>query len=318
MRSLALLFALAAPVASAQFAGAQVCAQCHASLARAQSASRHAAALRPAAQTDLAALMNARPMRERSGIAFSYSPREDGVAVSIAQGAARIDALLEWAFGAGAQGITPVARREGVYYEHRLSWYREPGHAARTLGHPGAPSETPEKALGIAQSNATITKCFACHATGVRPGPDLTGMTPGVTCERCHGPGAAHVKSALPADVARLSKLNAQESVQQCAECHRATAPLDDPATVRYQPVGLSASRCFQVSGTLSCITCHDPHADASQDAKFYAAKCLGCHAAGGAAIKQCQRAEKADCLPCHMKKASPFPFLTFTDHRIR
>jgi len=318
VRILAIVFALAAPIAFAQFAGTQACAQCHPKLALSQSASRHAAALRPAAQTDLAALMNARPIRERSGIAFSYSSRGDGVAVSIAQGSARIDALLEWAFGAGVQAITPVLRHNGVYFEHRLSWYREPGHAARTLGHPGTPSETPEKALGIAQPHATITQCFECHATAVRPGPDLTHMTPGVTCERCHGPGAVHVKSASPADVIRLSKLNAQESVQRCAECHRATAPLDDPASVRFQPVGLTASRCFQASGTLSCITCHDPHADASHDAKFYAAKCLGCHATGGDPVKQCKRTEKADCLSCHMKKASPFPFLTFTDHRIR
>ncbi len=262
--------------------------------------------------------MNARPARERSGVEFAYSPHPNGVAVAITQGPARAEALLEWAFGAGAQAITPVGRRNGVYFEHRLSWYREPGHAARTLGHPGTPSPSPDEALGIPQPAATVTQCFQCHATNVKPGPDLSAMQPGVTCERCHGPGAMHAKSASPTHIGRLSQLNAKESVQICAECHRASAPLDDPASIRYQPAGLAASRCFQRSGTLSCITCHDPHTDASLEPAFYRAKCLACHATGGAPIQNCRRTSNADCLPCHMKKMSPFPFLTFTDHRIR
>jgi len=316
--ALALLIALAAVPAWAQFTGARACAPCHPAQARSQAASHHATALRPAAQTDLAQRLSARPLRERSGVEFAYAQSADGVAVTVTQDAARVDAVLEWAFGAGAQAITPVGRRDGKYFEHRLSWYREAGHAARTLGHPGTPSETPEKALGITQAPAAITQCFQCHATAVKPGPDLSAMQPGVTCERCHGPGAAHVKSASPSDVVRLSKLSARESVLFCAECHRATAPLDDPGSVRYQPVGLMASRCFRVSGTLSCVTCHDPHADASLDHKFYAPKCLACHATGGAPIRECRRASGGDCLACHMKKSSPFPFLTFTDHRIR
>ena len=262
--------------------------------------------------------MSERPVRERSGVEFVYSGRPDGVAVSIIQGQTRLDTLLQWAFGAGEQAITPVALRNGVYYEHRLSWYREPGHAARTLGHPGTPSEAPEKALGIRQPPATITSCFNCHATAVGPGPDLRRMEPGVQCERCHGPAAKHAASGSIQDVKKLTGLGARESVQFCADCHRASAPLDDPGTVRYQPVGLMASRCFQASGTLSCITCHDPHANASRDPAFYATRCLGCHATGGAPIQQCRRGTKADCVACHMKKATPFPFLTFTDHRIR
>jgi len=329
--ALALVFVLAAPAAVGQvggaqagraFIGARACAQCHPEQARKQRGSRHALALRPAGRTGLAESMNARPVRERSGVSFEYADGENAVAVTITQGAAKVEAALEWAFGAGAQAITPVGRRNGRYFEHRLSWYREAGHAARTLGHPGTASETAERAVGIAQDAATITRCFQCHATAVQPGPDLREMQPGVTCERCHGGGAAHVKSASPSEVTRLAGMGAKASVEFCAQCHRMDAERSDPASVRFQPVGLMASRCFQQSGRLSCVTCHDPHADASHDAGFYTAKCLNCHETSGAGAatraRECRRAAGENCLPCHMKRETPFPFLTFTDHRIR
>jgi hypothetical protein len=308
-----LLLALAAP-----FIGSEGCQKCHPTEFRQQSVSNHAASLRPAAQTDLAALLNARPLRERSGVEFSYAPTSDGVRVSITQGRSRVDALLEWAFGAGAQAITPVGRHGGRYFEHRLSWYREAGHGARTLGHPGDASLAPARALGIPQDAATITRCFNCHATAVKPGPDLNEMLPGVTCERCHGSGGAHAAQPSATNIVKLSRLSAVESVQFCAECHRSDGALDDPATIRFQPVGLIASRCFEASGTLSCITCHSPHADASRDSGFYTERCLTCHATGGSPIRQCRRAARQDCLPCHMSRQALSPFLTFTDHRIR
>jgi hypothetical protein len=247
--------------------------------------------------------------------------------VSITQGAARTDVLLEWAFGAGAQAITPVGRYGGRYYEHRVSWYRAAGHAARTLGHRADASASPAEAVGAAQDAETITRCFSCHATGVvaRPGaagPDLGGMIPGVSCERCHGAGAAHAADPSRANIVRPAA-GARDAVLFCAECHRApsaapAADLADPASVRFQPVGLMASRCFVESARLSCVTCHDPHANASKESAAYTERCLSCHSGGGAAVTECRRAARENCVPCHMKPRSPFPFLTFTDHRIR
>ena len=50
-------------------------------------------------------------------------------------------------------------------------------------------------ALGRELSSEVVSDCFSCHATAaVRQGQlQLEGMTPGITCEGCHGPGERHV-----------------------------------------------------------------------------------------------------------------------------
>jgi hypothetical protein len=40
---------------------------------------------------------------------------------------------------------------------------------------------------------------------------------------------------------------------------------IEDPINVRFQPIGLMASRCFKSSKGLSCGSCHDPHNDGSR-----------------------------------------------------
>lgn len=298
------------------FVGPRACQSCHPAQFESHLRSHHAQALRPAAaMPDLAALFNARTVEERSGVGFRYSAGESGMHVSITRGNQQQEFTLQWAFGAGAQAITPVGRHAGRYVEHRLSWYRAAGHAARTLGHPGSASPSLAEAFGVRQDAATITRCFGCHATNVQPGPDLSRMIAGVSCERCHGAASEHVLKPSRANIAT------RRSVEDCAECHRmpsADAPLSDPASVRFQPIGLMASRCYQVSGKLTCVTCHDPHRNAEKNASHYTTQCLGCHAQGGRQPVECRRAAKQDCVACHMKQENPFLFLKFTDHRIR
>ncbi|MBI3682983.1 MAG: hypothetical protein HY235_21635 [Acidobacteria bacterium] len=305
------------------FVGPETCRPCHPAQYSSQYASHHARALRPIGETPVGDLLREKALAERSGIEFGYAPEPAGLSVRIKRGQREISTLLEWAFGAGAQAVTPVGRYRGRWYEHRISWYEAPRQAARTIGHPADPSATPEQALGLPQSAETIFRCFHCHATGVREGPDLSAMRPGVTCERCHGPGSDHAAQPSRTNIRGLSRLPARESVQMCAECHRApiapsAAPeVNDPVSIRFQPVSLLASRCFQRSGALSCVTCHDPHQDARHDPSFYTPKCRACHSSAQA-TKRCPRAPDQDCVPCHMERRSPLPFLTFTDHRIR
>ena len=52
-----------------------------------------------------------------------------------------------------------------------------------------------------------------------------------------------------------------------------------DPLLARFQPIGLSLSKCYlQSEGKLNCVTCHDPHARASASRAEYDKICLNCH----------------------------------------
>ena len=227
-------------------------------------------------------------------------------------------ALLEWAFGSGVRGITPVGSIDGHYFEHRISWYTVGDRAGLTMGHKADPPSDMVSALGPEQSAETIFRCFNCHATGATTGPDVSELRPGIQCERCHGPGGAHVRAPSAKTIYNPGRLSPAALVEACGQCHRMPpSESDDRESIRFAPIGLMGSRCFRQSGKLSCLTCHDPHSDVDHDTAYYVNKCVECHSGSRPAVN-CRRAARDNCLPCHMPKSNTASFLTFTDHRIR
>jgi len=325
------LLGLGIPALAADFAGSAACAECHRSHYERQRDTHHARALRPIAGSPLAELLVKQSRLRERRLQYRYEPAGSQVAVTVESAGETAAAMIEWAFGSGAQGITPVGRAGGRWIEHRISWYAAPARLSVTAGHPAASSSSAEQALGVPQDSATIARCFGCHATNARL-PGVSSLTPGVQCERCHGPGAAHIAAARAGQAPQRSILSparfpTRARVEMCGECHRtppafgasATPELDDPLSVRFQPVGLMASRCFLQSRTLSCSTCHDPHENARHnDPQHYTAKCLSCHQKPARAASACRRNKGENCLSCHMQRVSPAPYLSFVDHRIR
>lgn len=316
---------------AAGYAGPQACEPCHAQIYRAQRGTHHAGALKPVRESPLGGLL--KTLRERGGAAFRYAAEPDGGVFATAEhGSDSARLALEWVFGAGAQAYTPVGRLRGVWVEHRVSWYRARDGLSLTPGYDPAPSRDAFAALGVPQTAQNIYRCFNCHAAGVEQREDgaldLDRMIPGVTCERCHGPGAAHIEAARAGKPPRNSifspaRMNARQQAEFCAGCHRspdsrfnsATPELDSPLSIRFAPVGLMASRCFQKSGRLTCVTCHDPHRDPLPAADpHYTRVCTACHAQ----TRAHRAATPDDCVQCHMKKSEPAAYLRFTDHRIR
>ncbi|MBV9035839.1 MAG: hypothetical protein JO182_15220 [Acidobacteriaceae bacterium] len=331
--SLAALFvSIASACRAADFVGSQACAQCHPSEFRKQSASHHAHSLQPIEGSLLgAALLKA-----------GHSPdgrlryEENAGKILIYEESVPQPVVLEWAFGAGAQGSTPVGLLGDQLIEHRFSYYSRAGGLAPTFGHVSRAS-TPIAELGVLQDKRTVSNCFNCHATGLqRSGSEfrLTGLRPGVQCERCHGPGSTHIQAAergtskdeVRREIVNPGRFPARAQIEICGGCHRLPMPgmgeepeLEDPVTVRFAPIGLLASRCFRASKTISCLACHDPHSDARPRGDFsYSEACLGCHVTDRKPVKLCRRVQKANCLPCHMQQAQLESYLQFTDHRIR
>ena len=83
--------------------------------------------------------------------------------------------------------------------------------------------------------------------------------------------------------------------------------------TNRFQPFGLAKSKCFKASADkLTCVTCHDPHADAATDAKSYEQTCISCHTAPK---KACPVNATEKCISCHMPAVPAFSGVQFSVH---
>lgn len=222
-----------------------------------------------------------------------------------------------WAFGSGAQAVTYVSQSgEDTYLEHGLSWYKKSGGLALTPGHSAKEGVT----YRTFAPDASILRCFQCHSTGslsLTSARAIQPAEPGVRCETCHGPGAAHAAKPSPANIRNPSKLSAAEINDLCGQCHRmppargAATNFENPWNVRHQPVYFSQSACFLKSdGKLSCLSCHNPHIDTKPAAD---AKCAECH------VKPKHVADVSNnrCVECHMPVVNPSPLLGFANHWI-
>ncbi len=269
-----------AVAAASDYTGAAVCQRCHPAEYSAQSASAHASALAPS------------------------KPPQPG----------------EWAFGAGAQAITFVSRQDPEHYvELGQTWFRKINGFALTPGHhdrAGVPYR-------IFDPSAAILRCFACHSTGplsFDANESVIPYEPGVRCEACHGPTAAHARDPKANPKPDPKQLTADDLNTLCGECHRMPAAAGDatdlhnPWNARHQPLLLAASRCFRESkGHLSCVTCHSPHAALDRRVASYDTVCRNCHSSP----RHTQPVAARACADCHMPQARPGPNLAFTNHRI-
>ncbi len=333
------VLAMQASSQESAYVGAAACGGCHPRQFESQSASGHAQTLhRPEEHPLHEHFQPRRPLRLEPRYRFVYSLGAEGLHVSADDGEYLLDLPLEWAFGAGAHGVTFVSQSdERNYVEHRFSFYARANGLAVTTGHESLRPETLHQAVGLAYPAAAegIGRCFACHSTGGvsfgRRG-EVNVRERGVQCETCHGPGADHIAAIAVEDRtgARLAinnpkRLSPSELNEFCGACHRRpktpSADFDyrEAWNVRHQPPYLARSRCFIEGADLSCLSCHDPHEDIRREnAAYYRKKCLNCHLDGGPEpASACGPAARADCVECHMPAVSVGDHLAFRNHWI-
>lgn len=82
-------------------------------------------------------------------------------------------------------------------------------------------------------------------------------------------------------------------------------------------------SRCYQATETLTCTTCHDPHAQptTAESQAYYRQKCLACHTSQSCKqpLEMRRKSQPNDnCVACHMPRGpTEIPHFAFTHHRI-
>ncbi len=248
------------------YAGSAACGGCHKTEFASQQHTPMGRALQRGEEAEI--LRDHPSLKFREGIYSTSITREgDHSFYAVTDGSQTIRVPLEWAFGAGSVGQTYVLAYNGNSYESRVSFYHALDNLDITIGHPRAVPRTLEEALGRKIHASERSDCFACHATGGIQGREIhfESLTPGVQCENCHGPAAAHVasmKSAKPPLIvpAKLSPLTTEEMSDFCGRCHRTWAKIatDGPHNIynlRFQPYRLVISKCYDAADArIRCV----------------------------------------------------------------
>lgn len=323
------------------YVGDRSCRECHPGESSLHARSGHAHTLRPAAETDAARKLDGTTVAdpERPGVSWSFSLGADGFTMTRREADDVRRMAVEYAFGSGRHAVTfgTLVDRDPAHLrllEHRLTAFAHAERPGLTPGHSLAGHADGNTPHGREHSAENTRKCFACHSTATSDrGPfrlDTATMIPDVSCERCHGPGRAHVEAAGRVPAAALAmamgpgRSSPAEEVVTCGECHRVpemvaagNIRVENPALVRHQPVGLMQSACFVKSGgAIGCTTCHDPHDRTSAEMGGYEAVCLRCHS--GPPNTPCPTSPQTGCIGCHMPRRDVARGMMMTDHWIR
>ncbi len=327
------------------YVGSEACSQCHSAIYQSFTGTAHAHASGPAT----ANIVTGEFTHRKSGVSYRVYTESGKVWMSFERTGdplVRGKRELLYYIGQGRRGTTYIFSEDGFFFETPINLYTS-GHMWDMAPAYGSAREAP-------MNLPVMTSCMDCHVSGMRPpmeGTENRYASPlflhaGVTCERCHGAGAAHVKSGA---IVNPAKLAPERRDQVCMQCHlEGDAAIRRPGKhlyeyrpgdnlsdyVRYyvltgggkpalratsQFEALAESACKKKSGdAMSCTSCHDPHrAVAPEDrVAFYRGKCLACH---GAVFGEKHHKEQPDCTHCHMPAASSsdIAHTAVTDHRI-
>jgi tetratricopeptide (TPR) repeat protein len=327
------------------YVGNEACAQCHAAIVDSYQRTAMAHASGPAARNP----MTGDFVHKKSGVHYRIYSEDGRLWLSFERPgdpAVRGEHELLYYIGQGRRGRTYLFSTDGFLFESPVNWYADK-HMWDMAPAYGNVREAP-------MNLPALTSCLDCHVSGIQPpiqGTENRYTMPvfaysGVTCERCHGPGAAHVNGGV---IVNPVKVSPDQRDAICMQCHlEGNAAIERPGKHLYQfrpgddlsdyiryyvNVGepgsglraasqfeaLALSTCKKKSGAaMSCTSCHDPHRSVSAEERvtFYRAKCLACHT--GLSAKH--HVNQPDCTSCHMpaNASTDVAHTAVTDHRIQ
>ena len=268
------------------------------------------------------------------------------------------DERVDYIVGSGNQTRSYFLQRAGYLYEFPITWYVQQQIWDLSPGYGNGNNARFDREIG--------TECLYCHTdqfTYIEGSKNkYQQIDLGIGCERCHGPGEAHVSlaenrtiSGRNTQIINPDDLPLEEQFDVCQQCHlqgiivtQSGKKLTDfrPGMhlsevydvfvvqdsnqhafgIASHAARLQQSQCFiQSKGTLTCISCHDPHRSLKLSEKnVYLRQCQQCHQEEKAnlctAPMLTQELEKGNCINCHMPAAgtSDIPHVSFHDHNIR
>jgi tetratricopeptide (TPR) repeat protein len=316
------------------YLGPQACAECHAERVAEFFKTRHAIACIEPSRDNVTAAFEARaPLTARnSGVRFEMSRAGDEFLLTAvrpsSKGQEQTSARIGLVYGSRGAGDEMYFTWHGDHlYELPMAWLYPQGCWGNTTIDPHGSGDF---------GRETGPRCLECHNTWIGHVPGShneyrrDGRVLGVTCERCHGPGADHVafhkdhpEAKRAESIVQPKSLERERQMEVCTQCHsnaikprdrafsyRPGTPLADSyATivtknpeddhVANQVQYLRKSKCF-LQSDMTCVTCHNPHKPT--DLTAVQRSCLKCHEPASCKDREHQPAAvRNDCTACHM-----------------
>lgn len=326
------------PAASArEYAGRTSCAECHPQQSLHQAKSEMGASLQRAMD---AALLQERPEMSmvRGPYTYTLMRERERVVLQVQNGVDEMTAPVIAVVGTGEVFQAYLVKQGTHYYRAAVDYYASKARLGLDPEADAAIPATLEGALGKPLTEENVRGCLGCHspATVTGDGLDETDARPGIQCEVCHGPGAAHAAAARggkggEGTIFNPGRMSAEKQQAFCNQCHESAEKMkaENPHGVRSvisPDYRLEESRCWSGMDRRSrCFFCHDPHAPMEKAMDAYDDKCLTCHAAkAGGAVAAEQKGKPCpvggrNCAGCHMEKVPVVnSAILYTDHRIR
>ncbi len=150
---------------------------------------------------------------------------------------------MDYAIGSGNHARSYLHRTaEGKLVELPVTWYSENnGYWAMSPGYDRPDPADFRRAISY--------ECFACH-NAYPPPRNSEGDEPvfgsplpeGIDCQRCHGPGSAHIAAASSSHprpesirkaIVNPARLDRQRQLEVCMQCHLQTTAIRSPDSIR-------------------------------------------------------------------------------------
>ena len=326
-----------------QFAGQATCIKCHKNIYESFVHTSHFLTSQPASEKYIKGSFekgkNIFPFNDH--LFVSMEKRDSGLyQVAHLRGVEKIAKRFDIVTGSGAKGQTYLTWYKNELFQLPISYLTSANEWANSPGY------DPQKVIYNRPVTSRCLECHSTYVNVISPPGkepeeyDRDQILYGVECEKCHGPGARHVEyeSQNPQDpigkyIINPSKFTRQQSLDLCALCHggrlQKTKPSFEfiagdtlsnyfvkstagPATKEIDVHGnqyglLEESKCFRMSASMTCVTCHNTHENERGKVEVFSQRCMTCHNKEHETFCKINQATvssiKSNCIDCHMPK---------------
>ncbi len=328
----------------ADYAGDEKCISCHKSIYESHLLTAHHLTALPANENSVMGNFkkDSNTYNYTSSIQLAMEKRDSGLfQVAYVRGVEKKAMKFDIVIGSGVMGQSYLNWRGNRLYQLPITYFTA---ANQWSNSPGFPSQKVMIDRPVTSRCLECHASYAegIPANAMEPMEfDKNKIIYGVSCEKCHGPAVKHVEYQTnhTADktakfIVNPAKLSREQQLDICALCHggniQKTKPsfqftvgnrLSDYFTidslhnaavmsgnidVHGNQVGLlKSSKCFIMSNSMTCNTCHDTHQNQRNKKELLSAKCMTCHNTSDNSFKTPVHVATAsvekNCIDCHM-----------------